>query len=180
MGNKIPQAAQHELRVQMRRDLPFKIKPKTLPMQLIGDEQSGVLEVPLYGALTVGENLDYLTLVKRGDMKDLINRSKKLTQDVEIAEVSEDNIEDAFKNVDLAIVMTEYNIEVATIIMSNRVMKDASWSVDDTKQLHQSLLTGLVDVFNAEQKSSNDKSKEAKASASAEGEDIDPTLTQSS
>ena len=163
-----------ELMTHVGRQLPFKTRPKAYPPRLVGDDVVGTIEIPMYGSLTVGENLEFLALVKRADIKKLMDDAKKSKDEPDSEEEVEAEGEISVATMDLSVVMGSYNIEAATIILRGRI--DAEWTVEDTKRLPASLVVQVAALLQEELTARSKKAENTEGDGESEDKpELDPT-----
>lgn len=148
--------------------LKFKVAPKPAELIPVGDEETGILEVPKYGRLSEKEN-KYIE-VTAAELPDLQEEAVKLAKkisdnsDLSLMEVYQalfsgdvtllqSHLEDVIDfQVRTAGLVQKLNIIRATAIIKQRI--DGNWGLEDTadaNQIHPRLVEAIADFALKEQ-----------------------------
>lgn len=151
--------------------LPFVVAPRLQPVkELVGSENSGKIEIDRRGYLTVAEK-NFTQGALAGDdsisamhaLASKIARKDKKEQSQVIADFVNNNapyLEKYTEEVSSVLVgmlayQEKYKIVAATALLISRI--DASWTVEDTIELHPDLLDGLTALYEEEDRKCIDK-----------------------
>lgn len=146
------------------RVLPFKTLPKAeQKFKTVGNETLGMLDVPVYGYLHIGEFDEFLTLVDDIDvLKKMFTKTSKNTVQLPGGEAPaaavaaltgeapkvEQSDSEKLSNLELGKFMLQYSRETATIIIRYRI--DPEWQLEDTARLPLPLVHELSAIFQDE------------------------------
>lgn len=157
----------------MAKTLPFVVQPRRDPIKIeIGSDESGKIEIERRGYLTVAERF-YVNQVVSSDrtMGIMVSLANKIAKKVKktpgesytligdylqgkttpsdtkaIDENFSEEIQDLTS--EMTRVASTRELAQATVIMQSRI--DDEWTTQDTLALHPDLLSGLVELYNAE------------------------------
>ena len=168
----------HTLEGFVMTKLKFKVAPKPVELFSVGDEETGILEVPKYGRLSEKENK--FIKEESADLPDFQEEAVKLAKKIsEESELSLQEVYQALLSGELTLIqdhleavidfqlrtgsmVSQLNIIRATAIIKQRI--DAEWTIDDTcdaKQIHPRRVEAIADFALKEQNGWDEDTEDA-------------------
>ncbi len=159
--------------------LPFVIEPRRKPeIVTIGTEDSGTIEIVRKGYLTAGEKA-FMQAQSSNDtvLRSLLSLAREVAKELGIdTQKAYDLINKALQNENsekTAKIWEKFNEELSSIFSKmiqqesmNRIMKcyclllyriDGDIEAEEVNDLHEDLVTGLVDLYDREESKSNER-----------------------
>lgn len=118
-------------------------------MKEVGNEQVGILEIPVYGYLRIGEMDEFIQIVS-----DLNELRESLTNDAKArgktpgkkGKKNDDAVD--LNQLELSKFLLRYSNETATILLKHRI--DPEWTLEDTRRLPAPLVVAISNLFREE------------------------------
>lgn len=162
--------------------LPFLQAPAAPRKKIVGNADSGTLEMPVLGGLTVGESAviaellanEQSSFVKGAQIAEVIAKEEKISL-LEAFQLIENSIggkdleesaeamrlKHSQKIEEVARIYTasgQRNMEAGVTALIRCRLNLPDWSLEDTRKLHRRLFNDIYDVLSAEQESENSES----------------------
>lgn len=162
--------------------LPFLQAPAAPRKKIVGNADSGTLEMPVLGGLTVGESAviaellanEQSSFVKGAQIAEVIAKEEKISL-LEAFQLIENSIggkdleesaeamrlKHSQKIEEVARIYTasgQRNMEAGVTALIRCRLNLPDWSLEDTRKLHRRLFNDIYDVLSAEQASENSES----------------------
>jgi len=123
-------------------DLPFAVAPAKTKLAEVGTKATGILKLPLYGSLLVGETITVTELL--GDSEAPIVASARLSQ--RIAEEQQISLPEAFDLINVAIAGGDLSSEQERIrlVYMGELVKLTKLFIDNGQRRKQAAVTALL------------------------------------
>lgn len=132
------------------RVLPFKVPPSEQPtMRPVGNEKVGIVEIPVYGYLRVGEMHEFIqTVDELNALRDALLKGAAKPSGSKKKKGDSESATDNLSQLELSKFLLQYSNETATILLKHRI--DPEWTLENTKTLPAPLVIGISQIFREE------------------------------